>query len=269
MTRPLLALPFVVACLGCQDKDPTQTTETGAMTASGDTPDTGPPDNTATDDTVDTVDPTTAGATGSSTTGAVDPTTAGETGPALTTTSDTAVTTSDTAVTTSDDSGFTGGSSLSCADYCETIAANCSGSDGQYFEGVDDGMTACMTACAAFPAGAAADQFGNTLGCRSYHAGAAGQDPAVHCEHAGPGGAGVCGTDCDGFCAIALEVCAAVYADEAACLSECAQFTDDVAYNTTVIAGDSLACRLYHLTAAAVDPATHCPHITANSPPCM
>lgn len=178
--------------------------------------------------------------------------------------------TSTTADATDTDPEPSTGEPLSCAAYCETLTTNCQDTNGQYFAGVDGGLSACMVACAAFPEGTKADTAGNTLGCRAYHGGPpAANDAALHCEHAGPGGAGVCGSDCEGFCAIALAVCGSVYADESACMAECATFPDDVAYNTTAMAGDSLACRLYHLTAAAVDPFVHCAHINAASPTCM
>jgi hypothetical protein len=163
----------------------------------------------------------------------------------------------------------TGGGTPSCADYCADITANCTAANGQYFDNMDGGMAACMTSCAGFDVGAGTDTSGNTLGCRAYHAGAAMGDPATHCTHAGPGGDTACGMNCEGFCAVAMSVCGSTYADEAACMTECATFDATVKYNTTVTSGNNFACRLYHLTAAATDAATHCPHITAASAPCV
>jgi hypothetical protein len=40
-------------------------------------------------------------------------------------------------------------------------------------------------------------------------------------------------------------------------------------YSTAVVSGDSYACRLYHLTQAAVDPVVHCGHIVEASPTCQ
>ncbi len=164
----------------------------------------------------------------------------------------------------------TGGEALSCADYCTTITANCKmdTSDAQYFIGTDNGMTSCMTACEGFPVGVKDETSGNTLGCRTYHAGAAEGDPTTHCPHAGPGGAAMCGMNCEGFCSVAVKVCGSTYADETACMTECSGFMDTVRYDVSEASGDTLACRLYHLTAAAVDPVMHCPHIVAASAPC-
>lgn len=156
----------------------------------------------------------------------------------------------------------TGGSDPDCQTYCDTIMANCTGENAQYAS-----AESCMGACAAFDVGTAADTSGNTVGCRSYHAGAAEADAATHCVHAGPGGAGACGTNCEGFCAIAASACTDAnqqFADDAACMTACMAFDDSEPYDASDAAGATLACHLYHLTVAATDAAsadTHCGHI--------
>lgn len=169
------------------------------------------------------------------------------------------------ATTATTGSGGAGGGTTksACETYCDDIMANCSGANAQYSD-----KAHCLASCAALPEGKEGDMSGNTVQCRIYHSGAAKTDAATHCEHAGPGGAGLCGADCDGFCAIALKACSAKYKDEAACKTECMGFKDMTAYNATVATGDSLACRLYHLTVASVMPAPHCDHITKDSPVC-
>lgn len=173
-------------------------------------------------------------------------------------------------------SGGTGGgmSSLSCADYCGTIQTNCKDANQQYTD-----EASCMAVCATFPIGTEADKDGNTLGCRTYHAGAAASGAGTHCPHAGPLGGGACGTDeCDNFCEIAVAVCGdqmpPPYADKGACMTACMGFVDTMTtpYNTAATAGDTLACRMYHLTVASVDDASkdaHCPHIVEASPVCV
>jgi hypothetical protein len=160
----------------------------------------------------------------------------------------------------------TGGQALSCDSYCSSITANCKDANSMYAD-----MASCMGACAGFPEGTAADMMGNTLGCRTYHAGAAMSDAATHCTHAGPGGAGACGSNCDGFCAIATTACKTEWPDMASCMTACGGFTDTAAYSAASTSGDSLACRLYHLTVAASssdNAATHCPHTMAVSDTC-
>jgi hypothetical protein len=157
----------------------------------------------------------------------------------------------------------TGGEALSCDAYCATISANCTGANAQY-----GSAETCLATCADIPPGAPADTGGNTLGCRTYHAGAAAGMPDVHCRHAGPGGDGVCGDNCESFCTIAAAACPDAWPDDAACQTACGTFSPDETYDATDVAGNTFACRLYHLTAAALDPATHCAHIKGDSAPC-
>lgn len=156
------------------------------------------------------------------------------------------------------------GPTPTCAAYCTSIQANCAGAVQQY-----TAEATCLAACEAFPTGTAADTAGNTLGCRTYHAGAAAAGPDVHCVHAGPGGAGACGDNCAGFCAIALDSCTAAYADSAACMTDCALFADTEDFDTSDTSGNTLACRLYHLSAATTTPDPHCGHIESVSPTCQ
>jgi hypothetical protein len=162
-----------------------------------------------------------------------------------------------------------------CAAYCTTIKANCTmapspGPNNRQY--VMD--SECMASCLGMPVGVSADTSGNTLGCRMYHAGAAGMGPdlaasaATHCVHAGPGGAGACGANCAGFCQIARRACGNTpYASDAACMTACMAFTDTVKYSAPA-AGNNLACRLYHATAASVAPVPHCGHIGPTGGPC-
>jgi hypothetical protein len=165
----------------------------------------------------------------------------------------------------------------SCDKYCTTILANCKDANSQYG---DD--KACQGICAKLDLGMSADTSGDTLGCREYHAGMpAVMDPTTHCPHAGPLGAGQCGTaDCDQFCKLAVAVCGdqpmdkKPYADEMACKTACAMFpgTDKVPYNAMATAGNSLACRMYHLSVASGDASAagvHCIHVAEKSDPCQ
>jgi hypothetical protein len=172
------------------------------------------------------------------------------------------------------DASVDSGGSLSCATYCDQIQTNCldTAMNRQY---VDNAT--CMAACATMPVGSPADTQGNTLGCRTYHSGVAGSGPnpamsaQTHCPHAGPGGAGICGMNCAGFCQIVMGACTdanQAYADLAECMTTCGTFATETRYNTQVQTGASLACKLYHATVATTDPATHCPHVMATGGPC-
>ena len=157
---------------------------------------------------------------------------------------------------------------LTCTAYCTKITANCTAANQQYSM-----MAQCMSSCAHFPTGTAADMSGNTLGCHLYHAGAAMANPGVHCVHAGPGGAGMCGANCEGFCNIVQKSCTGAtpspFADTGACMTACGGFATDPAYSSSVTSGNSFACRLYHATAASAQPAPHCMHVgTMAGTPC-
>lgn len=166
-----------------------------------------------------------------------------------------------------DDGGTT--PTLDCASYCATIEANCTGDNDQY--GPDG---SCMAICATFAEGAIDDMAGNTLGCRLYHAGAAAGDAATHCPHAGPLGDGVCGDACESFCAIDAAICPGTYAGGGG-PTNCARSCDGYEpgdYSAASSSGATLACRMYHLTAASESAAmatTHCPHTGLVSTTCV
>jgi hypothetical protein len=165
---------------------------------------------------------------------------------------------------------------LDCPTYCTQIQANCTGTNAQYPD-----MAHCTATCASFTVGTSkvTDTSGNTLGCRIYHAGAPSMmAPATHCVHAGPGGdaitttpPAVCsgGDVCASFCTLEIKACGSLdaplpgnpkdatnnplfqYRDMADCMTSCATFDKTHPYSTTA-AGDSLACRMYHATSAAI-----------------
>lgn len=176
---------------------------------------------------------------------------------------------------------------LTCDTYCSQIQTNCTGANAQYSDAAH-----CQAACASFAVGTSVTETsGNTLGCRIYHSGApAAGTPATHCPHAGPGGdktnvaaPGTCGDACTSFCTLEIKACGVSgdaggngqYASQADCVSKCALFPNKDSLYSPASGGDSLACRLYHATNAAIsgNAVAHCPH-TANAPagatnPCL
>jgi hypothetical protein len=145
-----------------------------------------------------------------------------------------------------------------CENYCQIIQKNCNTT--QFAD-----ANTCMGFCATNPDGDYKDTVGNTKDCRIYHAfaGVALSDTATHCPHAGHSGAGVCGSYCDTYCNLALNVCNGthqLYATPAACTSACAGFA--TTGKPGDVSGNTVQCRIYHLGAAAAlnDRATHCPH---------
>jgi hypothetical protein len=178
---------------------------------------------------------------------------------------------------------------LDCPTYCSTITTTCTGANNQYQD-----ANHCMATCAKFAMGTSADTGGqNTLGCRLYHAQNAmlTGDTATHCPHAGPAGAAismanpqpaVCGDACTSFCTLEISICGtldtpitgipAQYQNMAACMTACGTGTTGFNKSKPLVAGatnssgDSLACRLYHATNAAIsgNAVNHCPHTGPN-----
>ncbi|WP_394821939.1 hypothetical protein [Pendulispora albinea] len=193
-----------------------------------------------------------------------------------------------------------------CTTYCNTVGAHCTGNVSE--SGKPNVATAqylsqngCLHACSKMnpgPATGDAVVSGDSVRCRTYHAGSPAQgDPATHCPHAGIVGAGMCSSEpgkrCTTFCRLALAVCAPAaltargvrssdipFADEADCLSVCetkvaGAFAFDDAQNELVRTGNTLNCRQYHLVAAFNDPPSNdgkasdsavaeCPNLTAS-----
>ncbi len=74
-----------------------------------------------------------------------------------------------------------------CQTYCDAFLGVCMDDLNPYVDEAD-----CLGQCAEWYQGDQADMAGDTVGCRTYHAGAALGDPGLHCPHASPGGGGVC-----------------------------------------------------------------------------
>jgi hypothetical protein len=161
------------------------------------------------------------------------------------------------------------GQAPTCDQYCADVMANCTAAFAQFPD-----EASCKAFCATWDAGDAAKHEGDTIACHDYHAAAPSKgSPDPHCYHAGPSGGGQCGaTTCDDFCAAAVKLCTGndqVWADEASCKTDCEGFgTSNQGFSTAATTGDTVECRLYHLTAAATEPATHCAHIAKDSPVC-
>ena len=165
-------------------------------------------------------------------------------------------------VVDSDSSGET----VTCDEYCQTVLDVCLDDNAQYTT-----LSQCQQICAHMNVGNVEDTAGNTLSCRDHFALEAIEATSVHCRSAGPGGNGVCGTNCESFCQLQNEVCIGAnqqFSSVAACMSVCAGFDNTIPYSSSVLGGNSLSCRISHLSLASGAPDTHCPHIAADSPVC-
>lgn len=155
--------------------------------------------------------------------------------------------------------------SVTCGEYCSDIGSLCVDGSAQYAT-----ATQCEEICRHMSQGNVSDTTGNTLECRFHHTQEAHEDQSF-CAFAGPGGSGVCGSNCESFCQLQSEICVGSnqqYDSVEACMAICAAFNDDVVYNSTILGGDSLACRISHLALATGSPAIHCSHVAPVSPVC-
>jgi hypothetical protein len=154
-----------------------------------------------------------------------------------------------------------------CEDYCTNIGDTCTGDFSQY------GATQqCLDTCMTLDTGNEGDELGNSIECRLHYALQAAENPEDNCRSAGPGGDGVCGSNCEGFCQIQSVACTGdlqQFPTITDCVAACNGFDASIPYDSSVVDGDSLACRLYHLTVASTTPAVHCPHIVSDSPVCL
>ena len=175
----------------------------------------------------------------------------------------------------------TGSASL-CNTYCDTVMNNCKDPDYVYAS-----RDACTGVCQAFVqlnlVGDPQQAIGNTLNCRLKQATAAGPtgEPAQYCPSAGPGGNGVCGSNCEGYCYLMMQICPAEFATDqfqnslSYCLAQCANIPVlDAGFDADQQSGNTINCRLYHVSAAAAaavaglddQTALHCTHAAGASP---
>lgn len=162
--------------------------------------------------------------------------------------------------------GSNGGSSL-CDEYCTTVMANCTGEHAVY-----QSLPTCQGVCAELAPGSRDDRSGNTVGCRLRNAINAKDlaEPADHCPVAGPGGFGVCGSDCESYCLLFSKICDAAFGqkfeDAVACQLECGTLPSLGPFDQSQSSGENLNCRLWHVSAASVEPGPHCPHASGEGP---
>jgi hypothetical protein len=154
-----------------------------------------------------------------------------------------------------------------CELYCGVMMSTC-GDSGEHAQYPDEAQ--CLATCAVFPEGTT----GNSLGCRATHAALAatqGADP--HCDHAGPAGVGMCGSNCESYCSLMMNVCTGTFASNEACLTACGEVPANTFTNFVypAPAGNTLSCRIAHATNAAASTGTartnHCSH-AAGAAPC-
>jgi len=181
-----------------------------------------------------------------------------------------------------------------CRQYCNTIMDACTGTHEAYVS-----MDACLAVCSVLPAGEPG-VIDNTVQCRLEVAQIAAVNPEKdsYCPAAGPSGDGPADeSDCTGsagdtndpcasLCEIMMPVCVrfpqygSMDECEAACRNEVAASPSDEHYTSSSAVdplpdrGNSVACRLWHVSVAATGPSDsrvaglHCLH-AAGGDPCV
>jgi hypothetical protein len=170
--------------------------------------------------------------------------------------------------------GNAGGGATLCDTYCDTVGETCTDQFAQY-----ESRAVCMKVCSRLDPGQPGDDVGNTVNCRLHYAESAATagELASNCSAAGPGGSnadvptGICGTYCEGLCRIAFDSCRGaqvIFSSVSECVAACRTIPDLGNYNANIQDGNSVQCRLYHVSAAQIDPVIHCPHVTGTVGPC-
>jgi hypothetical protein len=152
-----------------------------------------------------------------------------------------------------------------CQNYCVEVMESCSGDFAQYPD-----ASICVTHCnewAAWNTGPEGNREFNDIECRLSHAlsAGAGENVPANCERAGPTGGNACGTLCVNYCDMLARNCAdnpEVLLPRDECLRQCGNLDQDGRPGDAT--GNTVQCRLHHLTLAAHSPPrsnqTHCPH---------
>lgn len=157
-----------------------------------------------------------------------------------------------------------------CDSYCDDMMEACTGARAQYRD-----RAQCLKICEMLPEGTLGKVNENTVACRAKYVGDArysnGTELDAYCRRAGPGGAGFCGSNCDGYCTLMMQVCSGSdvgvyqFASESDCLDVCEGLPSaETGYsisNPEIADGNHVECRLFHVASAAMlDPEEHCEH---------
>jgi hypothetical protein len=153
-----------------------------------------------------------------------------------------------------------------CEEYCKIELAACDGDLTQY-----ESKQQCLDVCGGLDPGNNADQTGNTVGCRRYHAFSATLAATTHCYHSGPSGDGHCGDsskvdtghtgNCDSYCKLLAAACPDEFESSMgsadACMATCVKVPEaapDSKYTLeSAKASKGLQCRILHVARAFED----------------
>jgi hypothetical protein len=154
-----------------------------------------------------------------------------------------------------------------CGEFCDTVMANCKGDKQVYGE-----RAKCMGVCKLWDVGDPTEpENTNTLSCRLREAKLAGNDTdeniVDHCRSAGPEGVD-CGGGCESYCQLYQRACGEVQCgSNANCVAKCKALRNGPGFDLEDdYYGNSLQCRLIHLSNSTVGGQTHCTHAYLSTP---
>jgi hypothetical protein len=160
-----------------------------------------------------------------------------------------------------------------CKSYCSDVKENCKPPNLDAYKSDED----CLAMCSFLPPGKseATETKGNSVSCRAKYAkeAASVERDAMFCPAAAPGGGSPaimtsCGSNCEAYCGLHKAICPDK--EQKDCLNKCRAIPDEGKYSAAndYLGGDTIQCRIAHLTAAAqakhdgsdADRADHCGH---------
>ena len=158
-----------------------------------------------------------------------------------------------------DDAGPNGTTDTAlCKDYCKNVMSNCKQPSLDAYTSEDN----CLSMCAFMPQGKpdGSETSKNTASCRAHYASEASkvESDTKFCPAAAPGGgsptttdAARCGENCEGYCGLHAAICPD--AKQSDCVAKCEALPDPGKFSasTDYQGGDTIQCRIAHLTAAA------------------
>jgi len=165
----------------------------------------------------------------------------------------------------------------SCQTYCSEIQQWCNGTNAQFYPPSALSSDFCELVCPTYITTGVNTSW-DSYDCRYTHLLYIiddGDDPVVHCPHAGTSGGNKCGDLCNYYCDLVANACNGsntIFMNKAACLMECYAYPSDSQANfyTVPSSMDSSQCRVYHATAALASAGTpsnvqlHCGHANAS-----
>jgi hypothetical protein len=162
-----------------------------------------------------------------------------------------------------------------CKGYCTDVMSSCKAPNLDAYTSEDN----CLSMCSFMPQGKpdASETSKNTASCRAHyaHEAASVESDTKFCPAAAPGGGSPstantarCGDNCESYCGLYASICPD--SKQSDCPAKCRALPDPGKYSasTDYMGGDTIQCRIAHLTAAAqakrddnnTDRKDHCGH---------